>query len=260
MLRTLTNKVAVVTGSSSGIGASIATTLALHGCSVSLASRRIAKLQTLKSELVAHGVDDAKILVVETDVTDRQAVCDLVTTTESKLGPIDILVNCAGVMYFTRMKNCHLDEWEEMIDVNIKGVTNGFGAVLPGFLERGRGHIVTISSDAGRRIFPSLAVYCASKAFVEVLSEGTRRELVGTGLKITTIQPGDVGGTGLLLTNSDTEAAEGAGVVIGVPVGEGCSRNQLLNSQDVADAVMYAITAPAHVAINEILIEPRDQG
>jgi NADP-dependent 3-hydroxy acid dehydrogenase YdfG len=98
-------------------------------------------------------------------------------------------------MYFTLMKNCNMDEWDRTIDTNIKGVTNGFGAVLPLFLSRSNGHIITISSDAGRRVFPSLAVYCASKTFVEVLSEGTRREVVGTGVKITTIQPGDVGGT-----------------------------------------------------------------
>ena len=105
----------------------------------------------------------------------------------------------------------------------------------------------------------SLAVYCASKTFVEVLSEGTRRELVGTGIKITTIQPGDVGGTNLIQKNSDQEAAEKMGVVIGAPVGEGFTRNQLLDTKDIADAVIYAVTAPSHVAVNEILIEPRDQ-
>ncbi|GMI30380.1 hypothetical protein TrCOL_g10468 [Triparma columacea] len=252
-------RIAIVTGSSSGIGQAIATTLALQGCSVALAARRIEVLEKLKSDLVAKGVSSSKIICCKTDVAVRQSVLDLVSLTESSLGPIDILVNCAGVMYFTLMKNCNMDEWDRTIDTNIKGVTNGFGAVLPLFLSRSNGHIITISSDAGRRVFPSLAVYCASKTFVEVLSEGTRREVVGTGVKITTIQPGDVGGTELIMKNSDTEAASKMGVTIGAPVGEGFNRNQLLDTQDVADAVLYAVTAPKHVAVNEILIEPRDQ-
>ncbi|GMI20794.1 hypothetical protein TrRE_jg9950 [Triparma retinervis] len=252
-------RVACVTGSSSGIGSAIATSLALAGCSVALAARRLEVLEKLKSDLVAKGVSPDKIICCKTDVAVRQSVIDLITSAESSLGPVDILVNCAGVMYFTLMKNCNMDEWDRTIDTNIKGVTNGFGAVLPGFLQRKRGHIVTISSDAGRRIFPSLAVYCASKTFVEVLSEGTRREVVGTGVKITTIQPGDVGGTELIMKNSDKEAADKMGVTIGAPVGEGFNRNQLLDTQDVADAVIYAVTAPPHVAVNEILIEPRDQ-
>mmetsp|Transcript_14869 Transcript_14869/g.30588 ORF Transcript_14869/g.30588 Transcript_14869/m.30588 type:complete len:259 (+) Transcript_14869:77-853(+) len=252
-------RIAIVTGASSGIGEAIATSLATQGCSVALAARRLEVLQNLKATLIAKGVSESKIICHKTDVASRESVASLVAAAESQLGPVDILVNCAGVMYFTMMKNCNMDEWERTIDVNVKGVTNGFGAVLPSFVERGKGHIVTISSDAGRRIFPSLAVYCASKTFVEVLSEGTRRELVGTGVKITTIQPGDVGGTELIMKNSDKEAAEKMGVTIGAPVGEGFNRNQLLDTQDIADAVIYAVTAPSHVAVNEILIEPRDQ-
>ena len=134
------------------------------------------------------------------------------------------MINCAGVMYFTLMKNCNLTEWAQTINVNCLGVTNGFAACLPHFLERGEGHIVNISSDASKRVFPSLAVYCASKTFVDVLSEGTRRELVGTGVKITCVQPGDVKGTELIMKNSDGEAAEKMGVEIGKPVGEGFTR------------------------------------
>lgn len=164
----------------------------------------------------------------------------------------------AGVMYFTNMKNLHEDEWERTVDVNCKGTMFGVGAVLGGMVERGSGHIVNISSDAGRRIFPSLTVYCASKFFVETMSEGLRRELVGSGVKVTTIQPGDCA-TDLVMNNTDKEAAEEQGVSIGVKVGTGSTENQVLQPKDVAAAVLYAVTAPSHVAINEVLVEPRDQ-
>ena len=164
----------------------------------------------------------------------------------------------AGVMYFTNMKNLHEDEWERTVDVNCKGTMFGIGAVLGGMIERGSGHIVNISSDAGRRIFPSLAVYCASKYFVEAMSEGLRREVVGTGLKVTTIQPGDCA-TDLVMNNTDKEAAEEQGVEIGVKVGTGSTENQVLQPNDIAAAVLYAVTAPSHVAVNEVLVEPRDQ-
>lgn len=168
------------------------------------------------------------------------------------------LVHMTGVMYFTNMKNLHEDEWERTVDVNCKGTMFGIGAVLGGMVERGSGHIVNISSDAGRRIFPSLAVYCASKYFVEAMSEGLRRELVGTGLRVTTIQPGDCA-TDLVMNNTDKEAAEEQGVTIGVKVGTGSTENQVLQPKDIAAAVLYAVSAPSHVAINEVLVEPRDQ-
>ena len=125
-------------------------------------------------------------------------------------------------------------------------------------VKAGKGRIVTISSDAGVRDFQNLAVYCASKRFVETLTEITRRELVGTGVTLSTIQPGDVKGTELIMKNSDKEACDAVGVQIG-PVGEGFTRNQLLDTSDVAGAVVYALTAPPHVSVNSILIEPRDQ-
>ena len=152
-----------------------------------------------------------------------------------------------------------MDQWDQTIDVNCKGVTNCMGVVLPQMTKAGRGKIITISSDAGVRHFPNLAVYCASKAFVETLTEITRRELVGTGVTLHTIQPGDVRGTELIMKNTDQEAADKMGVVINRPVGEGFNDNQLLEPQDVADAVSMVLTAPSHVAINTILIEPRDQ-
>ena len=135
------------------------------------------------------------------------------------------------------------------VDVNCKGVLNGIGAVLPGMLERKLGHIVSISSDAGRKVFPGLAVYSASKFFVEAVSQGLRLETVGSGVKVTTIQPGNVA-TDLASASTDEEAMKAYGEPSGAKV---------LDTEDVARAVMYAITQPAHVAVNEIMVEPRDE-
>jgi NADP-dependent 3-hydroxy acid dehydrogenase YdfG len=266
----LAGKIAVVTGASSGIGQAVAMALHAAGAKVCLGARRLDRLRATCAALNETEAESPasrahappkRAIAVKTDVTDRASVKRLVSQAEKTFGGgVDILVNVAGVMYFTLMKNAQEDEWERTVDVNCKGVLNGFGAVLPGMVERGAGHIITISSDAGRRVFPKLSVYCASKFFVEALSTGTRAELIGTGLRITTIQPGDCK-TELVMNNTDKEALEELGIKAGATVGEGWGNDfNLLEPSDVADAVMYAATAPAHVAINEVLVEPRDQG
>jgi NADP-dependent 3-hydroxy acid dehydrogenase YdfG len=191
----------------------------------------------------------AKSLVVETDVTDRGRVGALVERTEEELGLVEMLVNCAGVIYYTLMRNLREDEWERTVDVNCKGAMNCIGAALPGMISRGRGHIVTISSDAGRKVFPGLAVYSASKFFVEALSQGLRLETAGTGVKVTTIQPGNVA-TDLLSMSKDAEALE----MYGQPGGA-----RVLDPEDVAASVVHALRQPEHVAVNEVLVEPRDE-
>ena len=188
-------------------------------------------------------------IAVPTDVTDRRQVGELVARTEAELGPVDALVNCAGVMYFTLMGNLREDEWGRTVEVNCKGALNCVGATLGGMLERGRGHIITISSDAGRKVFPGLAVYSASKYFVEALSQGLRLETAGTGVKVTTIQPGNVA-TDLLSLSGDEEAIS----LYGEPSGA-----RVLDPEDVAASVAYALSQPDHVAVNEILVEPRDE-
>jgi len=216
-----------------------------------MGARRLDKLEEVqKTALIKHPDSPGQIVYTKCDVTQRESVCDLVKEAEEQLGDVDVIINCAGVMYFTEMKNGLVDQWEHTVDVNCKGVLNGIGAVLPKMVKRGKGKIITISSDAGMRQFQTLAVYCASKTFVETLVEITRRELVGTGVTLTTICPGDVKGTELIMNNSDEAAAKKIGVEIGKPVGEGFNRNQLLDTDDIANAVIYALTAPPHVAIN----------
>jgi len=234
-----------VTGASSGIGAAVARALNREGVRVALAARREEALLQVRSTFG----EGAGSLVAVTDVTDRGQVVALVERVERELGPVEFLVNCAGVMYFTLMRNLREDEWERTVEVNCKGALNCVGAVLPGMLERGRGHVVTISSDAGRKVFPGLAVYSASKFFVEALSQGLRLETAGTGLKVTTIQPGNVA-TDLLSLSADEEALELYGQPTGVRV---------LDPEDVAASIIHALAQPEHVAVNEILVQPRDE-
>ena len=146
----LQDRVAVVTGASSGIGAAVASALAREGARVALAARRNDALHEVQAGLEGG----ARSLVFPADVTDRARVGSLISRTEEELGPVDVLVNCAGVMYYTLMKNLREEEWVRTVEVNCKGALNCVGAVLPGMLGRGRGHIVTISSYAGRKVFP----------------------------------------------------------------------------------------------------------
>jgi NADP-dependent 3-hydroxy acid dehydrogenase YdfG len=239
------NRVAVVTGASSGIGAAVARALNAGGARVALAARR----QDVLSEVQDSLNSKTGSLAVPTDVTDRSQVEALVAQAERDLGPVDILVNCAGVMYYTLMKNGRQDEWDRTVEVNCKGAVNCVGAVLPGMLERGQGHILTISSDAGRKVFPGLAVYSASKFFVEAFSQGLRLETAGTGVKVTTVQPGNVA-TDLHAMSGDDEAVR----LYGEPSGA-----KMLDPKDVAASVIHALAQPEHVAVNEVLVEPRDE-
>ena len=244
----LQGRVAVVTGASSGIGAAVARALAHEGAYVALAARRRDMLVEVQAGLERQG-GEVRTLIVPTDVTDRRRVKSLVRRTEEELGPVDVFVNCAGVMYYTLMSNLHEDDWEQTVDVLCKGMLNCVGAVLRGMLDRGRGHIITISSDAGRKVFPGLAVYSGGKFFVEAVSQGLRLETAGTGLKVTTVQPGNVA-TDLAELSHDVEALE----LYGQPSGA-----RVLDPEDVAAAVVHALRQPDHVAVNEILVEPRDE-
>jgi NADP-dependent 3-hydroxy acid dehydrogenase YdfG len=246
-VESLQDRVAVVTGASSGIGAAVVRALSAEGAHVALAARREEALLEIQSGLDSG--DSRKYMVCPTDVTDREQVRSLVARAEEELGPVEILVNCAGVMYYTLMKNRREEEWERTVEINCKGALNCVGAVLSGMLERGQGHVITISSDAGKKVFPGLAVYSASKFFVEALSQGLRLETAGTGLKVTTIQPGNVA-TDLISMSGDEEALEEYG-----QPGE----SRVLDPEDVAASVVHALVQPEHVAVNEILVEPRDE-
>ncbi|KAG6003496.1 putative NRPS-like protein biosynthetic cluster [Claviceps maximensis] len=248
----LAGRVAVITGASSGIGAAVAAKLAQEGAHIVLAARRVDELEKVKANLVSSPstlTSASKILIRQTDVTSKEQVQALMDTTTQHLGPVDILVSCAGVMYFTLLSNCLTDEWDRTVDINCKGFLHCLSATLPSFLARKTGHIVAISSDAGRAAFPGLGVYSASKFFIEATLRALRLETAGSGLRVTSVQPGNVD-TGLLGMSTDAEALKKYGEPTGARV---------LDAEDVAEAILYALTRPEHVAVNEVLIEPRDE-
>jgi NADP-dependent 3-hydroxy acid dehydrogenase YdfG len=246
----LNDKVAIVTGASSGIGWSTAKLLAAEGAKVVLAARRIERLEQLKNEIVKAG---GKAIAIKTDVVQRTEVEAMVKTTINQFGKIDILINNSGIMPLSFMKNLHVDEWERMIDVNLKGALYVIAAVLPAMMKQRSGDIVNISSLAGRKLFPAGAVYCATKFGLTALSEGMRMELSKEyNIRITSIEPGAVA-TELTQTITDKEL---------IAQWNDGRRSQLvpLKADDIANAVKYAVTQPEGVSVNEILILPTTQG
>nr|CAD7402515.1 unnamed protein product [Timema cristinae] len=243
MAQVLLGKVVLVTGASSGIGAAVAEHLAMAGAKVALVARRLDRLKELQASIEAQG---GVAISVKMDVCVAEEVAVKIKQVTSLLGPINILINNAGVMHYTQMKHAKLDQWHRMVDVNVNGQLNCLAAVLPGMVERRDGHIVSITSDAGRKAFAGLAVYSGTKYFLEGMHRALRQEVCGSGVKVTCIQPGDVK-TEILISSSDQEALSLYGP----------NKDQMLDPADVAQAVMYAVTQPAQCAVNEILLEPK---
>ena len=242
----LSDTVVIVTGASSGIGAATARCLARCGAPVVLASRDTDALRTVHAAIDADG---GHALTVPTDVTDRAECEALVQTTLDTFGQLDVLVNNAGVMPLSFVKNARVDEWEQMVDVNLKGVLYGTAAALPHFVAQRRGHIVNVSSTAGRRVFVGGAVYCATKHAVTAFSEGLRLELGPTyGIRVTCIEPGAVA-TPLAGAIADAEFQRDAPPFVATPIAPGT----------VADAILFALTAPEGATVNELMVMPTDE-
>jgi NADP-dependent 3-hydroxy acid dehydrogenase YdfG len=243
----LKNKVAIITGASSGIGYATALTLSKAGIRVAVGARRTERLQELEKQIIKN---NGEILVQKTDVT-RKSDCDsLVNTIVEKWGKVDILINNAGLMPLSYFKNGKVEEWEQMIDVNIKGVLYCTSAVVPYMLEKKSGHIINISSVAGRIVFAGGSVYCATKHAIAALSEGLRKELSPTyNIRVTCIEPGAVE-TELLESITDESMT---GFI------QATKNMETLRSDDIANAILYAVQAPRHVNVNEILIRPTAQ-
>jgi NADP-dependent 3-hydroxy acid dehydrogenase YdfG len=254
------SKVALVTGASSGIGRAFSERFFLRGYKVVLVGRVQEKLDEVIGNLKGEGEAHACVCDVSV-VEDCQKAIDSCIT---KFGKLDILVNCAGCMFFTLMKSQKVDDWHKMIDANCKGVVNMCGLAIPHFLENSKDdkHIINISSDAARTVFPALAVYNASKVFVQTFSKSLRCELVNTNVRVTDLQPGDCR-TNLVMNNTDTDALGKVGVAGGELVGGNSEadmdRTMVLDPEDVVDAGCYAIDAKSHIGVHEILIEPRNQ-
>lgn len=247
----LQGKVCIVTGGGSGIGAEIVFRLAEAGAKVAVAGRRTDRLAEVAKRCAAAGHEHA-VFEHECDVTDRQAVKALVEATEKNFeSPVDVLVNNAGVMFLSPWEAVLEDEWERMVDVNIKGVLNGVGAVLGGMLSRKDGIVVNISSDAGRKVFPTGGVYCATKWAVEAITQSLRAEHADAGLRFLSIQPGATESElASHITHADVKKA----------IADGAGKSPTLAADDVARAVVFALQQPKNCSINEIMLRPIGQG
>ncbi|KGX93746.1 oxidoreductase [Pontibacillus halophilus JSM 076056 = DSM 19796] len=240
-------RTAIITGASSGIGAATAKELAQKNIKVMLAARRDERLQELKQEIEELG---GTAEYRKTDVTSPEEMEALAKETKEAFGQVDILVNNAGLMPLSFMNKRKLDEWNKMVDVNIKGVLNGIYAVLPYMEEQNNGHIVNVSSVAGHKTMPGSAVYSGTKFAVRAISEGFREEMANTNIRTTIISPGAVS-TELTDTITDEDILES--------FQNNSSDMEPLQSEDIASAIRYAIEQPAHVDTNEVLVRPTKQ-
>lgn len=244
-MNNIENKVVVITGASSGLGEATARYLAARGGAVVLGARRTDKLEQIAGEIRAAG---GKAEVVATDVTDKQQVQVLVDTAVRIFGRVDVLINNAGLMSIAPMDELKVDEWDRMIDINVKGVLYGIAAALPQFRKQNSGHFINIASVAGIKVFsPGGTVYSGTKFAVRAISEGLRHE-VGGSIRTTTIEPGAVDSE--LKLGSSHEASSNyvqEFYKLAIP------------ADAVARAIAYAIEQPADVDVNEIVLRPTVQ-
>ncbi|MGI0001257.1 MAG: SDR family oxidoreductase [Nitrososphaeraceae archaeon] len=241
------NKVVIVTGASSGIGYATALELSKAGAKVAAGARRVEKLETLKNEVQKYG---GEIIVKKLDVTKKEDCDSFINLVTKTWNHIDILINNAGIMPLSFFKNLKISEWEEMIDVNLKGVLFCTAAVIPYMITKKSGHIVNISSVAGRIIFPAGSVYCATKHAVTAFSEGLRQELSQRyNIKVTCIEPGVVSTE---LPNTITDKSLESFV-------ESVKEMESIKAEDIANAIIYSIDSPPYLNINEILLRPLSQ-
>jgi NADP-dependent 3-hydroxy acid dehydrogenase YdfG len=236
-----------ITGASSGIGAATAKALSEAGAEVVLSARRKERLEDLSK---AIGDAGGKALIRPVDVTDRRAVGALGRELEER-GGVDILINNAGIMPLAPMIEGRVDEWERMIDVNLKGLLYAIHAVLPGMAERKRGHIVNLGSVAGRVTFRGGAVYCGTKFGVRAISDALRKEALHYGVRVTDVEPGAVATE--LHESIGHEATRQAVTGEGGFYGPGAD---ILQPEDIAEAIRWAVTQPKRVSVNEVLVRP----
>lgn len=242
------NKIVFITGASSGIGEACARKFASQGANLILNARNMSKLVELKSELSDEfGIE---VHLLPFDVRDRNMVTNAIQTLPDEWKSIDVLINNAGlVIGVDKEFEGNLDEWDIVIDTNIKGLLAVTRLVVPGMLERGSGHIINIGSIAGEAAYPGGSVYCATKAAVRMLSDGLRIDLVDTPLRVTNVKPGMVETNfSVVRYRGDQETADNFYKGI-----------QPLTGEDVAESVYFAAAAPAHVQIAEILVMPTNQ-
>jgi NADP-dependent 3-hydroxy acid dehydrogenase YdfG len=252
MTNSLDGTVALVTGASSGIGEATARALAAEGAKVAVAARRLERLERLAEEIGRGG---HTALAIESDITEQAQATEAVDRTVDELGRLDILVNNAGQMLLGPIEGAPTEEWDRMIDLNLKGLINTTHAAIPHLLNaaedsgRGCADVVNISSVAGRIARAGSGVYNLTKFGVGAFSESLRQEFAGRKVRSTVIEPGAV----------DTELSDHIRDGLRERVRERFADIEMLQSSDIAEAIAFAVTRPAHVSLNEILIRPTEQ-
>ena len=246
MTQGIQGKVVVITGASSGLGEATARLLSAQGARVVLGARRKDRIEALAGELKGKG---GQAIAMATDVTDRAQVKALVDAAVQAYGRIDVMINNAGLMPQSLLERLKVDEWDRMIDVNIKGVLYGIAAALPYMQKQKAGHIINVSSVAGHKVGPGSSVYAATKHAVRALSEGLRQEVKPYNIRTTVISPGAVATE---LPNTITDAAVGARI-------KTFYADMAIPADSFARCVAFAISQPDDVDINEILFRPTRQ-
>jgi len=244
----LKGKIVFITGASSGIGAATALACASQGARLLLAARRTNRLSEVASLALERGA--AAVHTISLDVRDRNAVQAAIGALPPEWAEIDILINNAGLSRgLEKLYEGAIEDWEEMIDTNVKGLLYVSRAVVPGMVERGRGHVVNLGSTAGEMTYPNGAVYCGTKAAERSINDGLRQDLLGTAVRVTTVDPGMVE-TEFSIVRFHGDAERATDVYKGI---------QPLAPEDVADAILWAVTRPPHVNVARVLLTPVQQ-
>lgn len=238
------DKVVIIMGASSGIGAATAIKLAQKGAKLVLAARRLERLKQVKEQF-----PEVDILIQRADVQNFEDIQRIVKLAMNTFGKIDVMYNNAGIMPTAPLSEVRRDEWQHMLDVNVMGVLNGIAAVLPVMMEQKSGHIIATDSVAGHVVYPDSAVYCGTKFAVRAIMEGLRQEQRGNNIKSTIISPGAVQ-TELYQTINNKKVAKEL---------HAAQKEWGLTSEDIAEAVIYAIDTAEHVSVSEMIIRPTKQ-
>ncbi|WP_046227953.1 SDR family NAD(P)-dependent oxidoreductase [Paenibacillus dauci] len=252
MTAKLQGTVALITGASSGIGEATAKTLAAQGAAVAIVARRKDRLEQLAAEITASG---GKALVIEADITDQKQAEQAVTRTVEEYGRLDTVVNNAGVMLLGPASDAPLEEWERMVSINVNGLLYVSHAALPHLVksasisDRKVTDLINISSVAGRKTMAGGAVYNLTKFGVAAFTDALRQEVAGQSVRVAAVEPGAV----------KTELSSHLRDEVREQSMKSFSDIELLEAQDIAEAIEYIVTRPRHVAVNEVLIRPTDQ-
>jgi NADP-dependent 3-hydroxy acid dehydrogenase YdfG len=248
-----TPRIVLITGATSGFGEATARRFAAAGWNVIATGRRTERLEALRAELQGmHGRMEGPAILhaLHFDVRDRAAVDTAIASLPPEWRAIDVLVNNAGLAAgFDPIQNGDVDDWERMIDTNVKGLLYVTRAVVPGMIARGRGHVINIGSTAGKEVYPKGNVYCATKFAVDALTKGLRQDLLPHGIKVSQISPG-LAETEFSLVRFDGDAARASQVYQGL---------EPLHPEDIAELVHYLTTLPPHVCVNDLVVTPTAQ-